>query len=97
MIGKTMRFRAVAGHMVVNETAAAARVRRYIGWKYSEVEPGLWGFVLSKDADEVPFHEDYPKYLREGALLPADEDTAKACGVEFKKPAAAPEIKKGGS
>ena len=57
---------------------------------------------LGKDADNnptdkvVPDHPDTRKAIKRGSLLPADEATARLCGVVWTRPAEAPASKKKG-
>jgi len=83
MSSKTLRVRARGTASVPNHEAEAAGVRRFVGRKYIEVEPGVWGFQPTGEVEELPYSSDYVKHVKDGELWPADKATAEACGVEF--------------
>jgi hypothetical protein len=58
-------------------------LRRFIGRRYTEITPDRWGFAPSGEADEVSARPEVIKAAIDGELWPADEATAKACGVKF--------------
>ncbi len=58
-------------------------LRRFIGRKYQEVNPGEWGFVPTSEPDDVRLRPEIVKAARDGELWAADESTAKACGIRF--------------
>ncbi len=58
-------------------------LRRFIGRKLQEVAPGRHAFVSTGQAHEVDGRPEIIKAAKDGELWPADEATAKACGVEF--------------
>lgn len=78
-----LRFRARGNALVQNHAKLEAGVKAFIGWKYTEVEPGRWGFVSTEEVEEVEYRAEYAKACKDGDLLPADEATAKVCGVAF--------------
>lgn len=57
--------------------------RRIIGCQHVEVKPGTWGWKATGKVEEIGFHRDIRKAVIDRDLWPADEATAKACGVEF--------------
>lgn len=73
---------------LVEDVHAANRdkpLRRMIGRRWQEVLPGRWAWVPTGEAQEVDYHADLVKACQEGDLWPADEATAKACGVPFSE------------
>lgn len=50
---------------------------------------GALKYVFSTDVVPLPDMPPHRKLLRTGQLLPADEKTAKLCGLVFKQPTAA--------
>lgn len=57
--------------------------RRMIGRRWQEVLPGRWAWVPTGEPQEVDYHADLVRACQEGDLWPADEATAKTCGVPF--------------
>lgn len=80
---KKLRFYAAGNALVQNFERLEAGIKSFVGRKYKEVEPGVWGFVPSEVPEEVKYGAEYVKACKDGDLLPADEETAKACGVSF--------------
>jgi hypothetical protein len=58
-------------------------LRRFIGRRLTEMEGGRMAFVPKPDPDEVTARPELVKAARDGELWPADEETARACGVAF--------------
>jgi hypothetical protein len=58
-------------------------VRRFIGRRWQEVLPGRWAWAPSEKPQECDYHHDLARAARDGDLWPADEETAKACGLAF--------------
>lgn len=58
-------------------------LRRFIGRRYTEITPGRWGFAPTGEADEISARPEIIKAALDGELWPADDATAKACGVKF--------------
>jgi hypothetical protein len=79
-----LRFRASGTALVQNHERLDAGVKSFVGRKWQEIEPGHFGFVPTGEAEEVPARAEYAKACRDGDLLPADEATAKYCGVAFE-------------
>lgn len=80
-----LRFHA-RGTALVSDFDALDRpnpLRRFIGRRYTEITPGRWGFAPTGEAEEVNARPEIIKAARDGELWPADEATAKACGVKF--------------
>ena len=97
MQGKSLRFRAVSGAQIQNIEALENGVKRFIGWRYQEVEKGVWGFVRQTEPDTVSWRPEYAQFVREGSLVCADKETAAICGVPFEPVASSAEDKtKGG-
>ena len=84
MTPKKLRFHARGEALVQDFERMEAGIKAFLGRKYQEVEPGVWGFVPTNEAAEVPYKAEYVKACKDGDLLPADEATAKACGVAFE-------------
>ena len=80
---KKLRFHASGDALVQNFDKLEAGIKSFLGRKYMEVEPGLWGFVPTGGAEEVPYRAEYVKACKDGDLIAADAETAKACGVAF--------------
>lgn len=80
-----VRFRARGTALVMNIAAMEARIKRFIGRKYTKVsdDPEQWGFVPTGEDDEVEYHGEYLKACKDGDLWPADKATADFCGVPF--------------
>lgn len=78
-----LRFRARGTSLVQNFERLEAGIKSFVGRRYQEVEPGLWGFVPTGDSEEVSFMHEYVSACKEECLWPADEATAAACGVKF--------------
>jgi hypothetical protein len=83
MTPKKLRFRARGDALVQNFDRMEAGIKSFLGRKYEEVEPGVWGFRPTGEAEEVKYRSEYVKECKDGDLYPADEATAKACGVSF--------------
>lgn len=87
MTPKKLRFHARGDALVQDFDAMEAGIKRFLGRKYQEVEPGVWGFAPTGEAAEVPYRAEYVKACKEGDLFAADKETAKACGVCFEESA----------
>lgn len=83
MTPKKLRFRARGNALVQNFERLEAGIKSFIGRKYTEVEPGVWGFKPTDQDEEVPYKAEYVKACKDGDLEPADKATADACGVSF--------------
>ena len=60
--------------------------RRFIGWNLIPVQVNgeqRIAFERKTEPDIVPFHQDYVLAVKQGDLVPADEETAALCGVAF--------------
>lgn len=84
-MAKVLRVRAKGTAMVQDLEAMDAGVRRFVGRKFTEVEPGRWGFVPTADAVELPYRAEYVAEIQGGALEPADEETAMVAGVAWEE------------
>lgn len=78
-----LRFRARGTALVPHYEREQAGIRCFVGRKFVEVQPGQYGFEPMSEAAEVPYRSEYVKHCADGDLEPADEATAKACGVEM--------------
>lgn len=85
MAPKVLRVRAKGTAMVQDLEAMDAGVRRFLGRKLTEVEPGVWGFVPREEAVEVPYRAEYVAELKAGCLEPADAETAKVAGLAWEE------------
>ncbi len=63
---------------------ATPQRRRMVGRKHEQISPGQWAWVPLKNPDELSYHHDLLKAVRDGELWAADEATAAACGVPFE-------------
>ncbi len=61
-------------------------LRRFIGRKLQAVAeaPGRYAFVATGQPEAVAARPEIIKAAKDGELWPADEATAKACGVKFE-------------
>ena len=93
MAFNTLRVRARGTALVQDYAAMEAGIRRYIGRKADpkyidpEKSQGL-AFVPTDEVFEVAGHHlqwrhEYARHVAHGDLWPADEATAKECGVSF--------------
>lgn len=78
---KKLRFKASGEAMVQNLDRLEAGIKSFIGRKFVEVSSGQFGFVPTGSFEEVPYRAEYVKACKDGDLLPADEETALACGM----------------
>jgi hypothetical protein len=83
MASSTLRFRARGDSLCQHFEQLEAGIKRFVGRKYLEVQPGWFGFAPTGEAEEVPYRAEYVKACFDGDLWPADLETAKACGVSF--------------
>lgn len=90
MTPSKLRFRARGEALVQNLERLEAGIKSFIGRKYVEVKPDLWGFKPTDEAEEVPARAEYVKACKDGDLYPADAATAAACGVAFDSTFGAP-------
>lgn len=64
---------------------ATPQRRRIVGRRHQETKAG-WGWMPKPDAElpeELEFHWDLAKAVRDGDLRPADWETAALCGVDW--------------
>lgn len=62
--------------------------RRFIGWNLVTIvvdNQQRFGFEKKSEPDDVAYHWDYVQAVRNGELVPADQETADLCGVTFQK------------
>lgn len=76
------RFYARGTACVVDIDAQEAGRKQFVGRKFQKVDEGH-AFVPKSEPAEVRLHPEYVRDCREGALWPADQATADACGVRF--------------
>ena len=84
---KMLNVRPKPGVMVSNVEAQEAGVLRYIGYTADKSDPARIAFVMSDDVVSVPANRHYVTAVKDGDLLPADAEAAKACGVPFPQSA----------
>jgi hypothetical protein len=83
---KPVKIKVYAGEgMVANtSTLSTTTPRRFVGWKYDAEQKA---FVKSDEPEEMVLSKTnrnyYIKMIKEGALLPADKETAELCGLDF--------------
>ena len=83
MSPKKLRFRARGEALVQNHERLEAGIKSFVGRKFVQVDGEQWGFTPTDADDEVAYRAEYVKACKDGDLYPADEATAKACGVSF--------------
>ena len=86
---KTLLVLAAGKALVPDFEALEGGVLRFIGRKHDPSLGKNGGWVPSDEPVSGPFRAEYLQELKAGALLPADESTAKAAGLPFQttKPA----------
>jgi hypothetical protein len=92
MAAKKLSFRARGASLVQNHEKLEAGIKAFVGRKYTEVEPGVWGFVPTNADEEVSYCAEYVKACKDGDLYPANAATAAACGVPFDSTFGAPKV-----
>ncbi len=87
---KTLRLKAAGTAMVPVFEKMAQGVRQFVGRELRKVsadgEPEQFGFEPVSEPTEVPYRAEYVEAVKAGDLLPADKETADACGVPFGAP-----------
>lgn len=85
MTPNTLRVRVSGTALVQDHERLEAGTRAYVGRKIAERKdrPGEYGFAPTGEDVEVPYRPEYLHALQEGDLLPADQETASAAGLEF--------------
>lgn len=93
-----MKFYARGSALVPDLEAHEARVRRFVGRRHDRAG-GLKGmdengnvfmtgaWPATDHPQEVPYRAEYVQAAKEGDLHPADEETARICGLRFSPPA----------
>ena len=79
----TLRVLAVGTALVQSLEHMKANPRRFVGRQWVNVD-GKAALDALTEPTEVPFRAEYVQAVREGALAPADRETADACGVPFE-------------
>lgn len=82
-----LRVKAAGSALVPDYEAMDGGVLRFIGRKHDPKIGKNGGWVPTEQAAEVPHRIEYLQELRAGALLPADEQTAKLAGVAWRQDA----------
>lgn len=84
-----LKFKAVGTSLVRDYEAMEAGIRRFIGRKTVKLDNGQIAYEPTDEPTEKSFYSPYRgEYILEckaGALEPADEYTAKVCGVQWSK------------
>lgn len=80
---ETLKLLAVGTKMINDHAALEAGVCRYIGRRW---DLSLHGFPATDTPSEVKPLPEYVLAVQRGDLAPADEKTAKYCGVPFVAP-----------
>jgi hypothetical protein len=80
---KTLKVFAEGEALVPDYEALEQGKLRFIGRKRIAAEGINGGWVPQLESVEVPFRLEYLQELKAGALAPADEDTARAAGIDF--------------
>lgn len=83
MAPKTLRFRARGTALVQHFEKMEAGVKRFLGFKYTNLEGDTWAFVPTGEVEEVKYEAEYVQACKDGCLWAADKETAAACGVPF--------------
>lgn len=78
-----LKFYARGTAQVTDPHAQERGTRRCIGRRWQEVTTGRWAWVPTEKPQETDYHADLVRACKDGDLWPADEATAKACGVGF--------------
>lgn len=94
----TLRVRPVAGRLAPDHDATALGVRRFVGRRAgplpAEEHPGIpmhdrvrtpaeERFPMTEEPATISDRHEHVRMVLEGDLAPADEDTAKRCGVDW--------------
>ncbi len=82
-MSKKLRFRARGESLVQNLEKLDAGIKSFIGRRFLQVGPDSWGFDPTGVDEEVAYRAEYVKACKDDCLWPADEATAKLCGVSF--------------
>lgn len=86
---KTLNVYAAPNHdaLVPNIDALATNPpqRRFVGWQYNADVGEAGGWERKSEPETVTYYNDYIKAVKDGDLIPADEQTAQMCGVPWTK------------
>lgn len=90
MTPKTLRVRARGTGLVQNYERLEASVNpanQFIGRRFEERKdaPGQYAFVPTNETEEVPYRPEYVLALQAGDLEAADDETARAAGLDQTK------------
>lgn len=80
----TLSVRPVGAALVPDYGALDAGVLRFVGRHHDPSVGSNGGWVPDADPATIPARAEYIADLRQGALAPANEVTAKLAGVPFK-------------
>lgn len=90
-MAKTLKVKAVQNRLQPNFAAFEAGVRRFVGCRFDQTlgekdSKGVaqGGFLMLEEGEEVPMIAEYVQAVKQGDLLPADQETARLCGVKFQ-------------
>lgn len=80
---KTLLLRARGESLCSDYGALKAGVRRFVGRKLVEVEPGQFGFAPTNESEKHSYRHEYVREVQMGCLWAADAATAELCSVKF--------------
>jgi len=78
-----LKFYARGTALVTDPHAQERGIRRFVARRWQEVATGRWAWCPTEKPQETDAHPDLIRAARDGDLWPADEATAKACGLGF--------------
>jgi hypothetical protein len=84
---KNLLVKPAGSALVPDFEALEGGVLRFIGRKHDPSIGKNGGWVPVSEPVSVPYRSEYVQELKAGALLPANEETAKAAGLQFNKKA----------
>jgi len=80
---KMLSVKPAGKSLVPDYEAMDGGVLRFVGRRHDPSLGSNGGWVPSDEAVQVPFRIEYLQELKAGALIPADEATAKLAGIEM--------------
>lgn len=83
---KSLLVRASGSALVPDFEALEGGVLRYVGRRHDPSLGKNGGWVPVAEPAQVPHRVEYVQELKAGALLPANEETAKIAGVKMPAP-----------
>jgi len=78
-----LTVKAAGSAMVPDYAALEAGVLRFIGRRHDATVGPNGAWVPTGEAVTIPASAEYLQEVKAGALVPADEATARVCGVPF--------------